>query len=90
MQNGLDATAEIIDFNAYRNRDLIDILETALADAKSGKLTGAIMVLQREWRNHGVAVVGTYVNDYDKVSLISGELFLHYGPHQSARPTIID
>lgn len=90
MQNGIDATAEIVDFNAYRNRDLIDILETALADARAGRVTGAIMVLQREWRNHGVAVVGTYVNDADKVSLIAGELFLRYGPQQSARPTIID
>lgn len=83
-------SAEIIDFNAYRNRDLIDILTGALEDARAGRVTGAIMVLQRERRNHGVVVVGSYENDPDKVSAIAGEIFLHFGPRQSGRPTVID
>jgi hypothetical protein len=83
-------TAEVIDFNAYRNRELIDILEDALENARAGKITGAIMVLQREWRNHGVVVVGSYENDLEKICGIAGELFIHFRQLQTDRPTIID
>lgn len=82
-------SADIIDFNAYRNRDLIEILAGALEDARAGKLTGAIMVLQRERRNHGVVVVGSYENDHDTICALAGEIFLHFGPGQRDRPTVI-
>lgn len=82
-------SAEVIDFTAYRNRDLIDVLQVALEDARSGRITGAIMVLQREWINHGVVIVGSYEGDADKICNIAGQLFLRFGPQQSDRPTII-
>lgn len=81
-------TAEIIDFNAYRNHALIEVLEEALADAKSGKIDGAIMVFRRQLRNHGVVVVGTYENEPEKVCSIAGEIFIHFRK-KTARPKII-
>lgn len=82
--------AEVVDFNSYRNRDLIEILEAALADARAGALTGAVLVLQRDWHNHGIVVAGDYERNPEKIIAISGEIFIHYQTRSPSRPTIID
>lgn len=83
------ATAEVIDFSSYRNRELIQVLEEMLEDAKAGKIDGAIMVFRRKLRNHGVVVVGTYEADPSKVCDIAGEIFIHFRK-KLPRPIIID
>jgi hypothetical protein len=90
QQDPLDTSADIIDFTAYRNRDLIDLLETALEDARAGRVDGAIVVLQRQGRNHGVAVVGSYAKDARRVCGIAGEIFVHFMPETPDRPLIIE
>lgn len=82
-------TGEVVDFSAYRNRELIQVLEEMLADAKSGQIDGAIMVFRRKLRNHGVVVVGTYEADPSKVCDIAGEIFIHFRK-KLPRPMIID
>lgn len=84
-----DASAEVIDFTAYKNRDLIEVLEAALADARAGRVDGAILVLQRQARNHGVVVVGAYEGDAQRICGIAGEIFVHYAPQTFGRPKII-
>lgn len=83
-------TAEVIDFISYRNRCLIEILEAALADARAGVLTGAVLVLQRDWHNHSIVVAGDYERNPEKIIAISGEIFIHYQTRSPSRPTIID
>lgn len=93
MLTPADGTAEVIDFTAYRtahrNRQLIEVLQTALADAQSGRIDGAILVVRRETRNHGVVVVGSYENDPARICGIAGEIFVHFMPQTPERPTII-
>lgn len=85
----LDASAEVIDFNAYKNRPLIEVLEAALADAKAGRIDGAILIVQRQQRNHGVVVVGSYEGDARRVCGIAGEIFVEFMPRTLGRPRII-
>lgn len=82
-------SAEVVDFRAYRNRELIEVLEAALSDARRGKIDGAILVLQHAHRHHAVAVVGAYENDPRRVAGIAGEIFVHFMPKTPGRPTVI-
>lgn len=88
-QGPLDASAEIVDFTAYKNKLLIEVLEAALADAKAGRIGGAILVAEREGHNHGVVVVGSYENDARRVCGIAGEIFVQFMPKTPGRPKII-
>jgi hypothetical protein len=95
IQPNVDLTAEVIDFNAYNNRDTIAVLEATLADARAGRITGVIMVAQRTEReangavNNGVAVAGSYERDPRRVCGIAGEIFVYFMPQTLGRPKII-
>lgn len=80
---------EVVDFTLYRNKNLIDVLKAALKDAEAGRVDGAILVLQREGRNHGVTVVGSYEGDARRVAGIAGEIFVEFMPQTLGRPVII-
>jgi hypothetical protein len=88
-QDSPKASAEIIDFTAYKNKPLIDVLESALADAKAGRIGGAILVVEREGHHHGVVVVGSYEDNARQVCGIAGEIFVEFLPKTLDRPQII-
>lgn len=51
---------KIISITEYRNRDVIEVLESVLAMAKRGRAPGLMLAVQKDDNEHIINITGTY------------------------------
>lgn len=65
----------------YHNKDLIQLIEEWLEQAKRGELTGIAFAVRLGQWNHGMGLVGSYANDPAAASAVVGQLFSAISRH---------